>query len=66
MLRRDLNQQGGSGGGMKNMYCTLYKYYSKHKIKKDHLGEVCIMQYLWTLYTKRGYQNMKEIDHIEE
>ena len=44
MLRRDLNQQGGSDGGMKNMYCTLYKYYSKHKMKKDNLGEVCSMQ----------------------
>ena len=49
MLRRDLNQQGGSDGGKKNMYCTLYNYYSEHKIKKDNLGEVCSMRpLLWS------------------
>jgi hypothetical protein len=26
MLRRDLNQQGGSDWGMKNTYCILYKW----------------------------------------
>jgi hypothetical protein len=32
---------GGRDGGMKNIYCILYKYYSEYKIKKDNLGKIC-------------------------
>jgi hypothetical protein len=31
---------------MKKMYCTLYRYYSDLKIKKDNLGEECSMHEL--------------------